>query len=399
MRIGMVLDKTFPPDPRVENEAQYLIEKGYELFLFCLTYDAQKVGLEDYRGIKVVRYLSHRLLYKSSAMAYAFPYYKLKMSAKIKEFILSYQIEVLHVHDIQIVSAACRVSKTLKVPYILDLHENRPEIMKFYPHLKRGLGKWLIDTDRWKAAEEKYSSLAERVIVVTEGAKEDLLERTNILSQKIVPVPNTVLKAFYTKYSLEERIAEKFEDDFVLLYIGDTAIRRGLLTVIRALPELKKSIKNIKLVVVGKSTEDYILRAEVDKLSIQHIVSFEGWQHEKLFPSYILTANICISPLHRNKHHDTTYANKLFQYSSLGRPLLVSDSTAQKEWVEKHQVGLSHQAEDIVDFAKQVKTLYRQPSLMDQMGEKGAALIQSDFNWDKTAKGLSEIYQQIKKIR
>ena len=36
MRIGMILDKTFPPDPRVENEAVTLINHGFEVFLFCL---------------------------------------------------------------------------------------------------------------------------------------------------------------------------------------------------------------------------------------------------------------------------------------------------------------------------------------------------------------------------
>ena len=38
MKIGMILDETFPPDPRVENEAVTLINAGHEVFLFCLTY-------------------------------------------------------------------------------------------------------------------------------------------------------------------------------------------------------------------------------------------------------------------------------------------------------------------------------------------------------------------------
>jgi hypothetical protein len=34
MRIGMILDAVFPPDPRVENEAVSLIEAGHEVFPF-----------------------------------------------------------------------------------------------------------------------------------------------------------------------------------------------------------------------------------------------------------------------------------------------------------------------------------------------------------------------------
>ena len=39
MRIGMILDKSFPPDPRVENEARLLMDDGHELYLFCLDFD------------------------------------------------------------------------------------------------------------------------------------------------------------------------------------------------------------------------------------------------------------------------------------------------------------------------------------------------------------------------
>jgi len=45
MRIGMILDKIFPPDPRVENEAVSLVENGFEVYLFCLKYDYNQ--LED----------------------------------------------------------------------------------------------------------------------------------------------------------------------------------------------------------------------------------------------------------------------------------------------------------------------------------------------------------------
>ena len=41
MRIGMILDSVFPPDPRVENEAVSLIKADHEVFLFCLHYGNQ----------------------------------------------------------------------------------------------------------------------------------------------------------------------------------------------------------------------------------------------------------------------------------------------------------------------------------------------------------------------
>ena len=58
----MILDKTFPPDPRVENEAIALTQNGHEVFLFCLTYKDQLFD-EDYKGIKVKRYISNKSIF------------------------------------------------------------------------------------------------------------------------------------------------------------------------------------------------------------------------------------------------------------------------------------------------------------------------------------------------
>ncbi|MBG7631242.1 MAG: glycosyltransferase family 1 protein, partial [Bacteroidetes bacterium] len=79
MRIGMILDKTFPPDPRVENEAISLIENGHEVFLFCLKYEDEKES-EVIKGIQVKRYQSSKLIYKLSALAYTIPEYTLIMA-------------------------------------------------------------------------------------------------------------------------------------------------------------------------------------------------------------------------------------------------------------------------------------------------------------------------------
>ncbi|VAW19730.1 Glycosyltransferase, partial [hydrothermal vent metagenome] len=104
MRIGMILDKTFPPDPRVENEAISLIENGHEVFLFCLKYSEIQPN-EVLKEIQVKRYKSNKLTYKLSALVYTIPLYTLIMAKKIYHFLITNKIEVIHVHDIQIAEA------------------------------------------------------------------------------------------------------------------------------------------------------------------------------------------------------------------------------------------------------------------------------------------------------
>ena len=70
----MILDTTFPIDPRVSNEASALIKKGHEVYLFCLSYKKNFIKEEEINYINVRRYYSSTLTYKLSALAYSFPF-------------------------------------------------------------------------------------------------------------------------------------------------------------------------------------------------------------------------------------------------------------------------------------------------------------------------------------
>lgn len=394
MRIGMILDKVFPPDPRVENEAIELVKSGHEVFLFCLTYQDESKE-EVINQINVRRYSSNTMEYKLSALAYTLPFYRMFMQKKINHFLKVNEIEAIHIHDIRIAESVFKVNKKFKLPIVLDLHDNLPEVLKFYPHMQKFPGKQLISLKKWKQKEEEFINKATKVITVSQEFVEEVINRTKINPSKIVLVPNTIRQSFYKEAVLDKGILSKYEDDFVILYLGDTHLRRGLMTAIKATKELSETIKNVKLVIVGSNTTDYILQKEVEKLDIGNFVDFEGWKDVKLFPSYISTSSICISPLHRNKQHDVAYANKLFQYMSFAKPLLVSDAIAQKRIVNRIDSGLVHIEQDVNDFKKKVLRLYNDRDLCEELGANGKRFIETEFSWEQTSKNLVHLYNNL----
>ena len=395
MRIGMILDKTFPPDPRVENEAISLIESGNQVFLFCLKYNSE-VDREVINGIFVCRYSSNKLEYKLSALAYTLPFYCLLMKHKIVHFLSDNNIEAIHIHDIRIAETVFRANKKLKLPIVLDLHDNMPEIMKSYPHLQKFPGKQIISTKKWKEKEEEFIKKATKVITVSNEFIDEVISRINISREKIVLVPNTVRQSFYKNAKIENHIQEKYKNQFVILYLGDTGLRRGLLTAIEAMVLLKNEIDHVKLVIVGKSTTDYILKQRVNDLNLNAYVDFEGWQDVKLFPSYIVISQVCISPLIRNLQHDVSYANKLFQYMSFSKPILVSDAIAQKNLINKTKSGLVHQENNADDFTDKILQLYEDEHLRSSLGQNGKQFIEEEFCWEKVSKNLIDLYDELK---
>ena len=390
----MILDDVFPPDPRVENEAINLINGGYEVFLFCLHNGNQKTN-ELINGIKIRRYKFSKLTYKLSALSYDLPFYKMIMRPKINHFIKKNNIDFLHIHDIRIAESVFQVNKKYKLKVVLDLHDNIPENMRFYPHLRKFPGKYIISPKKWKIKESEFIIKADKIITVSPNFAKDIIEENNIEKEKMILVPNTVRKSFFKEAIYSKVIEEKYSNKFVVLYLGDTNIRRGLLTAIRATEILSKRIVNFKLVIVGQNTTDSILKEETKKLNLESFIDFEGWQDVSLFPSYIVASNICISPLYRSIQHDVAYANKIFQYMSFGKPILVSNATAQKEIVERINSGLVHQEKNKDDFSSKVLELYQNEEKAEELGNNGKQFIENEFSWEVTSQALVKLYNEL----
>lgn len=395
MRIAMFLDQQFPPDPRVENEAHSLIKAGHEVYLFSLDYKKSGLQSETINGIEVHRYKASKLIYKLSALAYTFPFFHQLIKKKINHFLNKVKPEAIHVHDMLIAEAVMDANDRLVQPkYLtLDLHENRPEIMQFYPHLKRMPGKLLIKVDQWREKQKELIKRADKVVLVTEEAIQQAVTSTGEPVTKFVAVPNTIEKDIYFSYPINKSVTRKLKKGFDIVYVGDTGLRRGTDTAIKAMQLLIQKVPQAQLILVGKSSEDVYLTEMVQTLGLSAHVLFEGWQDVTLFPSYIYGAEVCISPLHRNLHHDTTYANKIFQYMAGGRPLVVSDCMAQANVVRSTNCGLVFEAANEKDLAALLYELYQNPTEARKMGENGLKAVKDQYHWENTSIDLISFYQ------
>lgn len=390
----MILDAPFPPDERVQKEAISLIEAGHQVFLFSLDYQGGKKE-EDVHGIQVKRYEAGKLVYKLSALAYTLPFYSWLVAPRIANFINRNQIDVLHVHDMVIADAARIANRRFKLPFVLDLHENRPAIMKAYRHVNTGLGKILINLTVWRKKYYELANEADCVVVVTPAAKEDILRNTGKYPDEVVVVPNTVAKDDFLNRPVRSAILEKMKGTYNLLYIGDTSVRRGTDTAIRSLMHLKEAIPEIRLWLVGRSSADAELRQLTKELGLTSFVYFEGWQAPDLLNSYITGAQVTLSPLARNEHHDTTFANKVFQYMAMGKPVVASDCTAQELLLKDTNSGLVFESGNDQALAGCVRRLFDNKELALTLGDNGKQAVLSYWHWENTAGSLIDMYKRL----
>lgn len=394
LRVGMLLDKPFPPDPRVANEARSLVQAGHEVHLLCLRHNDQTPEREEWQGVNLHRVKIGQWLYrKLSAVSLELKVYNWYLRGPLERFLSEQRIEVLHTHDLPMVAEGLRASRRAGIPLVADLHENWPAALKTYDYAQRFPGNIMISPPRWEQHEREILPRSERIVVVVDEAKERLID-LGIDAEKIAVVQNTVEADEFQGFGIDESITGRFRDRFVISYLGGFDRHRGIEMLVDAMPKLALEIPECSLLLIGSGATGPSLRERAARLGVADRVVFEGFQPFRLFPSYIEASQVCTIPHVKNDHTDTTIPHKLFHYMLLKRPVLTTDCRPLKRIVEETGSGLVIPSGDSDAVVEAVLKL-RDTSTRAAMGEAGHRAVREKYNWSQDSATLLDLYQNL----
>jgi len=395
MRIGIVVDNEFNQDIRVRNEALALQKDGHEVFILCFDFGSQ-YG-KEYQGLKIYRWKLNKK-YKNIlfALFHFINLYSYLWAKKIKTFVANNHIEILHVHDLYMAKAGYLAKKNIKIPLVLDLHENYSYAVEGYKWMYKKPQTYIIQPNKWKKIEGRYLAYADTIIALSQTFKNYLIEKHPFLKENnIIVYPNAPDVAKLQSYEINTNIIPK-GNDFVLFYFGGISKRRGVFLVIEALKELIKSIPNIKLLLIGpvdKAEKEAFMHAIKQDQIKQHII-FYPWKDISLLPSFINYSDICLSPIEKNPQHESGIANKVFQYMLFERAVLVSNCGPQAKVVTESDAGLVHQWDSITDFVEKVTQLYSNKERTHKMGINGRKAVIEKYNQKILIQALLDYYKK-----
>jgi glycosyltransferase involved in cell wall biosynthesis len=393
MNILMVLENPYPPDERVENEINILTNKGFQITLVC-TKRGGKIQLEKKDNLIIYRIPVSKFMYKSSAVALLLPSYFQFWYRHLSRIIKQSQFNAIHLHDLPLVKVGIKLSERNNLSLISDYHENRPEIMKMYRHTQTFPGKYIISIKKWLSYQVKYTQKVDHLILVTEEAKDYYISNYGVVPDKITVLPNYITLERFRMLQPGNDFRSELKNLFTVVYFGDTGLRRGTLTILESAEILKNN--NIHFLIIGKSRDQHYLEKSAHDRKLQN-VTFTGWIPVTEAIKYINISKIGLCPFLRNIHHDTTYANKMFQYMALGKPVIVSNCTAQANFVLKEACGLVFEAGNSMELSNQILKLTDQ-SEYDHFSNNARTCVYDKYNWETTGSRLIELYSNLKKI-
>ncbi len=174
MNIAMLLDKKFHGDLRVENEVQALSSAGFNVFVFCFSFDGEYIE-ETWGNAKIIHFSASRnFIYKLRGLANTvFNFYPYYLSNLLNKYIAQYKIDALHIHDLYLFEAGLVLKK--KFPELIlvgDLHENYVEGLKHYKWANTFPGKFIVSINKWEQKEIEWCNKFDYLITVIEEAVE-----------------------------------------------------------------------------------------------------------------------------------------------------------------------------------------------------------------------------------
>jgi glycosyltransferase involved in cell wall biosynthesis len=402
MRIGMVLAQPFPPDIRVEKEAKALNAAGFEVGLLCQSSDPSTpskeknpYGLQIYRVAVPRPSLWARQIKGVTLMEKGWlePLYR---------FIDDFEPNALHVHDFPLLKTGLTVAEAMRLPVVADLHENMPAAVRVFRSdldpIRRAKDVIFRNYHLWRWYEKRLLPRCVRVIVVVPEAAERLYDY-GLKRDRIVIVSNT---EDVTTFGLDQslpNIRARYQDQWVVTYVGGVAAHRGLDTAIKAVPEAARQIPNFRLVIVGAKggRQSDILTRLIGQLQLEDRVEILGWQPSARIYSYVSTSAVCLVPHNESEFTHTTIPHKLFQYMIAGKPVVVSSVRPLKRIVEETQAGLVFEADNPSSLARALIRLYRDPELCRRLGHNGNQAATGTYAWRHDARRLVRVYRDLEK--
>ncbi|HET54118.1 MAG TPA: glycosyltransferase family 1 protein [Ignavibacteria bacterium] len=396
MRIGMVLDKRFPPDARVENEAVTLVKNNHEVFLLCYDFRNSLPKIEIYKGIKILRIAKTKKWANRGRglINTPFDYYSRFWELNISYYVKENTIDVLHIHDLYLLGAGLKSQQKSKIPIIADLHENYVEGLKHYKFANTFPGKYIISIPKWEKREIEWCQSADHIITVIDEAA-NRYQNLGIQNNKIHVVANYVNINEVLSFPIDPSIKNNYRKYFVITYVGGFDTHRGLESIIRAIPLIVDYCKNLKLVLVGYGRNYTDLTKLVKSINVQQYVDFIGYQPAKNLPSYISASDICLIPHLKTIHTDNTIPHKLFHYMLFQKPVVASNCNPIERIIKETNCGKIYPSMNSVEFAKSIHALFADPELRSTLGRNGKIAVYKKYNWEQTSKTLLKLYNKI----
>jgi len=228
--------------------------------------------------------------------------------------------------------------------------------------------------------------------VIVHGKKlSELLEGLGVEPQKIKVLPHGNFSLLRDVRAHEKKTGkselENFSRNYVLFF-GKIKPYKGIETIIRAVPIIRKEIENVHIVVAGfgKIDEYVALINEKDRKNFRFLNYYIA---DEDIPSLLQNAAVIVLP-----YREASQSGVLSLAYTFGKPVIVSSVGSIDEFVDNGITGFIFEPNDHKTLAKFVIRMLKDRKLRKTMELNCYEKAFSDLSWEKIASYTHDMYQE-----
>jgi glycosyltransferase involved in cell wall biosynthesis len=183
---------------------------------------------------------------------------------------------------------------------------------------------------------------------------------------------------------VRERLGLKWP---TLLYVGSLIELKGVETLLKALPLVKKSFPDVKLLLVGDGPLRGRLMELAEELGVKDLVVFVGQVEHHMVPKFMAASTLLIHP-----SLSESLGRVLLEAQASGRPVVASRAGGMREALREGVTGLLFTPGDHLDLAEKVLKLLSNPTLLANMGSEARRFMAERFEFWRLERQLVKLY-------
>ena len=306
---------------------------------------------------------------------------------RILRIALGERADIYHFHDPELLLVGGLIKLITGRPTLYDVHENYPEDILTKEWIP---GPWRrLVSVAFRLFEDNAVRFVNGVAVVNSDLERRFGDKT-----RVVRVSNySRLDAFVGSRQTAEQSEARARPYFV--YAGRVSDDRGIYECLRALESLGE--EGAELLCAGRlghvSNEAFgaLLRRDQTSTYFKYL----GLLPYEAIPPLLrgaLAGLLCFQPTPNNV---LGTPNKLFEYMSVGIPVIASDFPFIREVVQEADCGILVRPENVEDIAAAMGRLLRDRKEAARLGRNGLRAVQDRYNWESEEKKLLSLYASL----
>ncbi len=287
--------------------------------------------------------------------------------------------DLVMIHEPDLLVAARQIKRRYAIPVIYDVHEPNREMWDLFSS-KGPVAKKIVN---W--ALNRFERMHLKYIDCFMATSETIALRYRTEKQAAVVIPNYPRLDLAPDGSPDQR-------EPIIVYQGQVSVERGIAHLIQAFKGVSEKIPESRLEIMGPERLPGTYQ-QIETVLDQYNLNDEVTLHGQLPHTEVLQrlnkAAVGVIPFTDHPFFHAIVPIKLFEYMMCGCAVVASNFPVLRNLGK--EAATYFKAGDVADLESVLIELLKDTPHRMEMVERGRALIENEYRWDKVAPRLLEV--------